>query len=151
MGKQQIWNKITSLRKIIKEKKTRIVKDNRTGKTKGGVILTDETLNPFKDELAALEAKMAKEKKKCASVSEWTLPQEEVMADASQNKEEIKEYIVEQFTKLSPKKFNNVNKRDNTAPCAKRLKLSGETKLTPAPLVVEPQTASSSDFSILAC
>ena len=127
------------------------MKNPRLGKTKGGFILTDETLKSFKDELAALVANMANDEEEMRIGERMDTAAEEVMADASQNKEEVKEYIVEQLAKLSPNKFNSVNTRDDTVPCAKRLRISDESKLnTHAPLMKQ-QSAESSDYSGLAC
>ena len=63
MGKQQDWKKVTTIRKIVRDMKTKSVKCSRTGDMKGGVILTDETAKPYIEELAKLEAKIATEKK----------------------------------------------------------------------------------------
>ena len=103
--------------------------------------------------LAALEAKMAKDKEEMRIGERMDTAAEEVLADASRNKEDIEEYIVEQLAKLSPKNFNNANTRDYTVPCAKRLKMPDEAncKNTHIPTVVEQQSAASSDYSGLAC
>ena len=111
MGKQQDWDKACKLRKIVKDMKTKSVKCSRTGNMKGGVILTDETAKPYKEELAKLEAKLAKEKEKMSTGERVDTAAAEVMADAEQNKDEIKDYIAEQFAKLAPKKFTQqINK-----------------------------------------
>ena len=110
MGKQQDWDKISKLRKIVKNRKTTIIK-NPNGNIKGGVILTDETLKPYMEKLAALEAKIAKDKEQMSIGERVDTAAAEVIADAEQNKDEIKEYIAEQFAKLAPKKFTQpINK-----------------------------------------
>ena len=58
MTKKQDWNQIAYLRRIIKDRKTSIVK-KPNGSTAGGVVLTDDTIKPYIEKLAALEAKMA--------------------------------------------------------------------------------------------
>ena len=111
MGKQQDWKKVSTLRKIIKDMKTTAVKCSRTGNMKGGVILTDEAVKPYMEELANLEAKLAKEKEEMSTGERVDTAAAEVIADAEQNKDEIKEYIAEQFAKLAPKKFTQqINK-----------------------------------------
>ena len=111
MGKQQDWKKVSTLRKIVKDMKTKAVKCKRTGNMKGGVILTDEAVKPYMEELANLEAKLAKEKEEMSTGERVDTAAAEVIADAEQNKDEIKEYIAEQFAKLAPKKFTQqINK-----------------------------------------
>ena len=110
MGKQQDWEKISKLRKVVKDRKTTIIK-NPNGNIKGGVILTDETLKPYMEKLAALEAKIAKDKEQMSIGERVDTAAAEVIADAEQNKDDIKEYIAEQFAKLAPKKFTQpINK-----------------------------------------
>ena len=82
MGKQQDWKKVTTIRKIVKDMKTKSVKCSRTGDMKGGVILTDETAKPYKEELAKLEAKLAKEKEEMSTGERVDTAAAEVMADA---------------------------------------------------------------------
>ena len=53
--------RITYLRKTIKDRKTKITKD-RHGAPSGGVILNDETIKPYLEQLANLEAKLANDK-----------------------------------------------------------------------------------------
>ena len=72
MGKQQDWNKVSKLRKIVKDLETKENKDPRTGKIKGGIILTDQTVKPYKEELAKLEAKMKADREKCQPLNAWT-------------------------------------------------------------------------------
>lgn len=111
MGKQQDWKKVSKLRKIVKDMKTTAVKCSRTGNIKGGVILTDEAVKPYMEELANLEAKLAKEKEEMSTGERVDTAAAEVIADAEQNKDEIKKYIAEQFAKLAPKKFTQqINK-----------------------------------------
>ena len=111
MGKQQNWEKVSKLRKIVKDMKTKAVKCSRTGNMKGGIILNDETVKPYMEELANLEAKLAKEKEEMSTGERVDTAAAEVIADAEQNKDEIKEYIAEQFAKLAPKKFTQqINK-----------------------------------------
>ena len=63
MGKQQEWKQITYLRKVIKCGKTPITK-KPNGTICGGVTLTDETIKPYVEKLAALEANMEANKKR---------------------------------------------------------------------------------------
>ena len=60
MGKQQDWDKVCKLRKVVKDMKTKEKKDPHTGKIRFGIILTDETLKPYKEEFTKLEATIAK-------------------------------------------------------------------------------------------
>jgi len=111
MGKQQDWDKVCKLRKVVKDMKTKEKKDPHTGKIRGGIILTDETLKPYKEELTKLEAKIAKDKEQMSIGERVDTAAAEVIADAEQNKDDIKEYIAEQFAKLAPKKFTQpINK-----------------------------------------
>lgn len=105
MGEQQDWTKATYLRKIIKNMKTQVRKCSRTGNMKGGVILTDETVKPYMEELAKLEAKFAKEKKQMSTGERVDTAAAEVMADAEQNNDEILAKIAEHFAKLAPTKL----------------------------------------------
>ena len=63
MKRQCSWQKISELRKILKDKKTRVVK-GKDGKIKGGVDFVDGSnlYNKYSKELADLEAKMARAK-----------------------------------------------------------------------------------------
>ena len=106
MGKQQDWKQISRLRKIVKDKKTTIIK-NPNGNIKGGVILTDETLKPYMEKLAALEAKTKTNREQMTTVEHIDDNTAEIIADAEQNKDEIKEYIAEQLAKLAPKSSHN--------------------------------------------
>lgn len=65
--------KVSALRKIVKDMQTKSVKCSRTGNSKGGVILTDETVKPYMEELSKLEAKMAKEKEQAAKISKISM------------------------------------------------------------------------------
>ena len=132
MGKQQDWDKISKLRKIVKDRKTTIIK-NPNGNIKGGVILTDETLKPYMEKLAALEAKTKTNREQMTTVEHIDDNTAEIIADAEQNKDEIKEYIAEQFATLAPNDESK-RKQDETVPCTKRLKIYDESNLnTPAP------------------
>ena len=68
MGKQQDWDKVCKLRKVVKDMKTKEVKVSRTGKIKGGIILTDETVKPYKEKLAKLEAKIKADREQMSNV-----------------------------------------------------------------------------------
>ena len=63
MDKQCIWQKVAVLRKILKDKKTRIVK-GKDGKLWGGVDFVEgsDLYNKYSRELADVEAKMARAK-----------------------------------------------------------------------------------------
>jgi len=63
MGKQQDWRRISYLRKVTIDRKTPITK-RANGATSGGVTLTDETIKPYVEKLAALEANMKANKKR---------------------------------------------------------------------------------------
>ena len=104
------YNKIAYLRKTIRDRRTRIVKD-KNGDQKGGVILTDETIQPYERELAALEAKMAEDKEKMKTGERVDAAAEDVKADAEQNKEDLMALINDKFEKLAPNKFKqDINK-----------------------------------------
>ena len=66
MTKQSDWDKKCKLAKIISDRKTTIVKD-KNGNKKGGILLNDETAQPYVRELEALEAKIAKDKEKMST------------------------------------------------------------------------------------
>ena len=63
MGKQQDWRRISYLRKVTIDRKTPITK-RVSGAISGGVTLTDETIKPYVEKLAALEANMEANKKR---------------------------------------------------------------------------------------
>ena len=63
MGKQQDWRRISYLRKVTIDRKTPITK-RANGAISGGVTLTDETIKPYVEKLAALEANMKENKKR---------------------------------------------------------------------------------------
>jgi hypothetical protein len=71
MGKQQEWKQITYLRKVIKCGKTPITK-KPNGTICGGVTLTDETIKPYVEKLAALEANMEANKKQALTTQTTT-------------------------------------------------------------------------------
>ena len=101
MGKQQEWKQITYLRKVIKCGKTPITK-KPNGTISGGVTLTDETIKPYVEKLAALEAKTKTSREQMTNVEHIDDNTAEIIADAEQNKDEIKEYIAEQFATVAP-------------------------------------------------
>ena len=68
MGKQQDWDKVSKLRKVVKDMKTKEKKDPHTGKIRGGIILTDETVKPYKEKLAKLEAKIKADREQMSNV-----------------------------------------------------------------------------------
>ena len=109
MGKQFEWEKLSKLRKVIKDRKTTIVKKSN-GTTSGGVILTDETIKPYLDQLADLEAKIAEDKKAMTTEERVDNAAEEVIADAAQNKDDITTTIKDCFAKAFPKKFAKIHK-----------------------------------------
>ena len=83
MTKKQEWKQITYLRRIIKDRKTPITK-KANGSTVGGVILTDETIKPYMEKLAALEAKMNADREKMSTSERMddkiaSLPKEPVL------------------------------------------------------------------------
>jgi hypothetical protein len=108
MTRSQDWKKITYLRKTIKERKTKVTKD-RNGNPGGGIILDDGTIKPYLKELADLEAKIAKDKENMSTGERVDTAAAEVMADAEQKKDEIKQYIAEHFAKVLPKKFRDAD------------------------------------------
>ena len=100
--------RINYLRRTIRDRKTTIVKD-KNGVQKGGVTLTDETIKPYQKQLADLEAKIAKDKENMSTGERVDTAAAEVIADAEQNKDEIKQYIAEHFAKVFPKKFRDAD------------------------------------------
>jgi hypothetical protein len=106
MKKSKDWCRITYLRRTIRDRKTTIVKD-KNGVQKGGVTLTDETIKPYLKQLDDLEAKIAKDKENMSTGERVDTAAAEVIAGAEQNKDEIKQYIAEQFAKAWPKKFRD--------------------------------------------
>ena len=114
MVKEQDWKKISRLRKIVKDRKTPVKNDRLTGKPKGGVDLNDETVTPYAEKLAKLEAKIAKEKEEMSTGERVDTAAAEVMADASQNKDEMKQFFADQFAKFCLKMSND--DRDGVAP-----------------------------------
>ena len=75
----------------------------------GGIILDDGTIKPYLKELADLEAKIAKDKENMSTGERVDTAAAEVMADAEQKKNEIKQYIAEHFAKVLPKKFRDAD------------------------------------------
>ena len=67
MTKKQNWRTNSYLRVIIKDRKTPIIK-KRDGRTAGGVSLTDETVKPYEEQLASLEAKVKEAKEQMTTV-----------------------------------------------------------------------------------
>ena len=88
MDKQWSWNKVYELRKILKDKKTRIVK-GKDGKIKGGVDIVDgsDLYNKYSKELADLEAKMARAKESMTTGERVDTAAQEIIADAAVNKD----------------------------------------------------------------
>ena len=110
MTKQQDWRRIAYLRSIIKDRQTTIVKD-RNGNKKGGILLNDETVQPYVRELEALEAKMAKEKEKMSTNERVDDAAENVNAHNDANAKKIIAHVGACFEKLNPKKFKTqINK-----------------------------------------
>jgi len=110
MTKQQDWKRITHIRGIIKDRQTKITKD-KNGNKRGGILLNDETIKPYVEELKALEAKMAKDKEKMTTNERVDDAAEDVKANNDANTTELKAHIDAQFEKLNPKKFKNqINK-----------------------------------------
>ena len=141
MGKQQDWKKVTTLCKIVKDLKTKVRKDLRTGKIQGGVILTDETVKPYMEELAKLEAEIAKEKEQMSTGERVDTAAAEVMAHAEQKKDEIKQYIAEHFAKLCPKTFRDADvQSDEDVPAAATSSVAPVAKaLTRKQILLQPQ------------
>ena len=81
MTKRYDDDRLTSLRKTIKDRRTKIVKDKNGGQ-KGGVILTDKTIKPYVRELFALEAQMATDKEKMSTGKRADAAAQKVMAKA---------------------------------------------------------------------
>ena len=114
MTKEQDWSKITYLRKTIKDGRSKITKD-RHGNKIGGNALTDIELKPYREKLADLEAKMAKDKERMSTGERVDTGAQEVMAQADSNHEEMKEHVSSELQsflgKLNPNKFKTkVNK-----------------------------------------
>ena len=108
MTKSKDWCRITYLRKTINDRKTKVTKD-RKGNPGGGIILDDETIKPYLKELDDLEAKIAKDKENMSTGERVDTAAAEVMADAEQKKDEIIQYMAEQFAKAFPKKFRDAD------------------------------------------
>ena len=109
MTNKQDWRKISYLRVIIKDRKTPIIK-KRDGRTAGGVSLTDETVKPYKEQLASLEAKVKEAKEQMTTVERMDDNTAELTAHNGINTDRIIESVQEGFSKLAPKKFNCVGK-----------------------------------------
>ena len=89
MDKQWSWNKfyqlrnrVYHLRKIFKDKKTRIVK-GKDGKLKGGVDFVEgsDLYNKYSKELADLEAKMARAKESMSTGERVDTAAQEIIAE----------------------------------------------------------------------
>ena len=89
MVKQEDGDRITKVRKILKDEKTRVVTDS-SGKTKGGVAIVEGSAlhNKYSKELADLEAKVAREKESMSAGDRADTAAAEVMADLRQAGEE---------------------------------------------------------------
>ena len=170
MTKGQDWAKITYHRATIKSRRTKIVKD-KNGRTKGGIDLDDETIKKYQEQLDVLESKMAKDKEKMTTNERVDNAAEQVIANADVNADKTIECFQQGLSKLAPKKFSHINmwasesnceeddnllthyeRGDDTAPCAKRFKVSDESdsrKLN-IPASIEQQSAASSHPSGLA-
>jgi len=110
MTKQQEWRRIAYLRGIIKDRQTTIVKD-KNGNKKGGILLNDETVQPYVTELEALEAKMAKDKETMSTNERVDDAAEHVNAHNDANTERVLAHVSTCFEKLNPKKFKaQINK-----------------------------------------
>ena len=110
MTRQQDWKTITYLRGIIKDRQTKIVKD-KNGNKKGGLILNDETVQPYVRELEALEAKMAKDKEKMSTNERVDDAAENVNAHSDANTEKILAHVDACFEQNNPRKFKTqINK-----------------------------------------
>ena len=67
--KEKIWKQITYLRSIVKTKKSPTFTDRKTGEKRGGIPLTEETIKPWEEKLAATEAKLKQLKKDMSTKS----------------------------------------------------------------------------------
>ena len=94
MKRQCSWQKISELRKILKDKKTRVVK-GKDGKIKGGVDIVDGSNlhNKYSKELADLEAKMARAKESMTTGERVDTAAQEIIADAALNKEVLADQL----------------------------------------------------------
>ena len=110
MTKQTGWERKCKLAKIIRDMKTTGVKC-KDGRTKGGIILNDETVQPYVRELEALEAKMAKDKETMSTNERLDNAADDVNANNDANTEKILAHVGACFEKLNPKKFKTqINK-----------------------------------------
>ena len=91
MTKKQEWKQITNLRRTIKDRKTTILKKN--GSTVGGVVLTDETLKPYMEKLAALEAKMNADWEQMSTAERMDDNTAEITAHGDANTDKIIESV----------------------------------------------------------
>ena len=106
MGMRCEWEKVSKLRKIIKDMKTKAQK-SRNGNIVGGVILNEETAKPYAKQLAELEAKLAKDKEQMPTGERMDTVGQEVMANDDQNTEAVIAVVKAGFKKAYPKKFKD--------------------------------------------
>ena len=106
MTKQQEWRRIAYLRGLIKDRQTTIVKD-KNGNKKGGILLNDETVQPYVRELEALEAKIAKDKEKMSTNERVDDAAEHVNAHNDANTEKIIAHVDARLEQLNPTKMKN--------------------------------------------
>ena len=93
----------------MKDRKTQIIK-KRDGRTAGGVSLTDETVKPYEEQLASLEAKVKEAKEQMTTVERMDDNTAEITAHNDINTDRIIKSVQQGFSKLAPKKFNCVGK-----------------------------------------
>lgn len=106
MGKEVDWKRVSKLRKIIKDRRTKVQK-SRNGNVVGGKELNDETIKPYLEELAELEAKIAKDKEQMSTGERVDAAAQEAMANDDQNTADTQQFVHECFARAFPNKFRN--------------------------------------------
>ena len=106
MGKEVDWKRVSKLRKIIKDRRTKVQK-SRNGNVVGGKELNDETIKPYLEELAELEAKIAKDKEHMSTGERVDAAAQEAMANNDQNTADTQQFVHECFARAFPNKFRN--------------------------------------------
>ena len=106
MGKEVDWKRVSKLRKIIKDRRTKVQK-SRNGNVVGGKELNDETIKPYLDELAELGAKIAKDKEQMSTGERVDAAAQEAMANNDQNTADTQQFVHECFARAFPNKFRN--------------------------------------------
>ena len=73
-------------------------------------MLTDETLKPYMEKLAALEAKMNADREQMSTAERMDDNTAEITAHGDANTDKIIESVQQSFAKLAPSKFSRFSK-----------------------------------------